>query len=158
MTLHFSRTGRAVLGVFALAAVLGAVGSARANATFIVNSTADAVDAEPGDGACATAAGQCTLRAAIQEANAVPGADSITVPAGTYTITIPPMGADSLFTGDLNITPDAATGDFDITGDLTITAAGAASTIVDGNHLDRIFTIPGAATVVRIWRNRTTRF
>ena len=36
-------------------------------ATFIVDTTADAVDAAPGDGACATGAGTCTLRAAIQE-------------------------------------------------------------------------------------------
>jgi CSLREA domain-containing protein len=44
----------------------------RAQATgqlFTVNSTADSADAEPGDGACLDAAGKCTLRAAIQEAN-----------------------------------------------------------------------------------------
>src|SRR5437763_1262600 len=39
-------------------------------ATFIINSTGDAPDANPGDGVCATAAGDCTLRAAIMEANA----------------------------------------------------------------------------------------
>ena len=44
-------------------------------ATFDVNSMADAVDANPGNTACATAGGVCTLRAAIQEANALPGAD-----------------------------------------------------------------------------------
>ena len=41
-------------------------------ATFTVNSTADAVDATLGDGICATATGICTLRAAVQEANAAP--------------------------------------------------------------------------------------
>lgn len=56
-------------------------------ATFTVNSTADAVDAALGDGVCATAGGQCTLRAAIQEANALAGADTITLPAGTYILT-----------------------------------------------------------------------
>lgn len=40
-------------------------------ATFAVNSTIDDVDAFPGDGICATATGDCTLRAAIQELNAM---------------------------------------------------------------------------------------
>src|SRR5438874_2257693 len=57
-------------------------------ATFTVDSTADAEDANPGDGVCATAAGACTLRAAIQEANALPGLDIIVVPAGTYVLTL----------------------------------------------------------------------
>ena len=39
---------------------------------FNVNSTQDAVDLNPGDGICATATGECTLRAAIQETNALP--------------------------------------------------------------------------------------
>ncbi|HKP71002.1 MAG TPA: choice-of-anchor Q domain-containing protein [Pyrinomonadaceae bacterium] len=39
---------------------------------FTVNSTADTFDAAPGNGACADAGGQCTLRAAIAEANASP--------------------------------------------------------------------------------------
>lgn len=40
-----------------------------AAATFTVNSTADAVDANPGNGICAASGGACTLRAAIMEAN-----------------------------------------------------------------------------------------
>jgi CSLREA domain-containing protein len=105
------------------------IGSAPAGAvTFTVDSTQDEVDAAPGDGACATATGTCTLRAAIQEANALPGVDAIEVPAGTYTLAIPGQGEDA-----------AATGDLDITGDVSIMGAGTASTIVDGNGLDRVF-------------------
>jgi CSLREA domain-containing protein len=37
--------------------------------TYTVDSNADDVDANPGDGVCATSGGVCTLRAAIQEAN-----------------------------------------------------------------------------------------
>src|SRR5689334_17767092 len=37
--------------------------------TFVVNSTEDATDLVPGDGRCATAAGKCSLRAAVQESN-----------------------------------------------------------------------------------------
>src|ERR1700687_3388939 len=53
-------------------------------ATFGVNSTAESPDATPGDGVCATTAGVCTLRAAVDEANALPGGSIITVPGGTY--------------------------------------------------------------------------
>jgi uncharacterized protein (TIGR03437 family) len=57
-------------------------------ATFTVNSTSDAADLQPGDGVCAAPAGQaggqvCTLRAAIQEANALTGADTIVFSIGT---------------------------------------------------------------------------
>jgi CSLREA domain-containing protein len=47
-------------------------------ATFTVNSTDDDPDASPGNGVCQTAGGQCTLRAAIQEVNALtPGPHTI---------------------------------------------------------------------------------
>ncbi len=51
--------------------------SAAPATTFTVNSTGDEVDSVEGDGACRTAAGACTLRAAIQEANGRAGADSV---------------------------------------------------------------------------------
>jgi hypothetical protein len=97
---------------------------------FNVNSTQDAGDINPGDGICATATGECTLRAAIQETNALPGADEIFVPGAVYTITIPGAGEDC-----------AASGDLDITDDLTIRGAGAQATIVDGGALDRVFQV-----------------
>jgi CSLREA domain-containing protein len=47
-------------------------------ATFTVDSTGDDPDASPGNGDCRTAGGQCTLRAAIQEVNALtPGPHTI---------------------------------------------------------------------------------
>lgn len=45
--------------------------------TFTVNNIGDASDANAGDGTCATAGAVCTLRAAIEEANANAGADKI---------------------------------------------------------------------------------
>lgn len=64
--------------------------------TIQVDSTADAPDANPGDGLCARAApppgedqGLCTLRAAIMEANATLVAENIEVPSGTYALTLP---------------------------------------------------------------------
>lgn len=47
------------------------------DATFTVNDSGDAADASPGNGTCATSGSKCTLRAAIQEANAFSGADVI---------------------------------------------------------------------------------
>ena len=44
---------------------------------FTVDSTGDEVDANPGDGICATAGAVCTLRAAIVQANAFIGLDTI---------------------------------------------------------------------------------
>jgi CSLREA domain-containing protein len=95
--------------------------SASAIATFQVNSTADAVDAAPGNGVCRTGGGRCTLRAAIQESNALAGANAITLPAGTYGLTLPPKPGN----GD-------ASGSIEITDPLRITGAGAAKTIIDG--------------------------
>jgi CSLREA domain-containing protein len=49
----------------------------RAGMTFTVRSRGDEPDARPGNGVCATSLGTCTLRAAIQEANAIAGADTV---------------------------------------------------------------------------------
>jgi len=102
---------------------------------FTVDDTADAVDASPGDGVCATAGSVCTLRAAIQEANAWPGGDNISLPAGTYTLTL--AGNEDA----------AAAGDLDITDDLTLYGAGSAVTTIDGNNISRILQIFTGATV-----------
>jgi CSLREA domain-containing protein len=50
---------------------------ATVNSPLVVNSTGDGSDASPGNGVCATSTGTCTLRAAINEANARSGADTI---------------------------------------------------------------------------------
>ena len=104
---------------------------AAADANFIVNSTADMVDANPGDGFCETdITGGCTLRAAVQEANALAGADTISLPAGTYTLGVPGAGENAAVSGDL-----------DITGSLEITGEGAETTVIDGDDIDRVFHI-----------------
>lgn len=69
-------------------ALLAAVPGTLQAATFTVNSTADVVDATPGDGVCATAGAVCTLRAATEEANALAGSDTINLPLGTYLLTL----------------------------------------------------------------------
>ncbi|MCG8650174.1 MAG: hypothetical protein MI861_10085, partial [Pirellulales bacterium] len=60
------------------------IGAAEAQ-IFTVNTTADHVDLVPGDGKVTTpVAGQVSLRAAIMEANALPGSATIVLPDGTY--------------------------------------------------------------------------
>ncbi len=99
-------------------------------ATFTVDSPLDAVDAAPGDGVCATSAGLCTLRAAVQEANAQPGPDVVVLTGGqTYTLTLP--GADDL----------AASGDLDIRDSLTVLNLGPQPATVHANRLDRVMDI-----------------
>ena len=90
---------------------------------FVVDAAVDVVDAVPGDGACATAAGLCTLRAAVQEANASPGAHTIVLQDGVeYVIALPPIDENGL-------TPDAA-GDLDLLDDVTIAGADQATTSI----------------------------
>jgi CSLREA domain-containing protein len=99
---------------------LGVFLSASAQATvFTVNSASDGLDANPGNGQCETMAGNgiCTLRAAIQEANALVGGDTIILPPNTYLLT--------------QVT------ELTITGNLTITCSGASTTIIDGNNSAR---------------------
>jgi CSLREA domain-containing protein len=72
-------------------------------ATFVVNSTGDAADATPGNGVCATSGGVCTLRAAIQEANALAGNDTINFAIGTGPQTIAPATDLPAITGQLVI-------------------------------------------------------
>src|SRR6185503_11424942 len=60
---------------------------------FIVNSTGDQVDTHPGDGVAVTSLGTVTLRAAIQEANALAGTDRIYFGIGTGPQTITALTA-----------------------------------------------------------------
>lgn len=61
----------------------------RPAAAFVVDGVADAPDATPGDGLCAASDGACTLRAALEEANALPGEDTVQLAPQTYRRTLP---------------------------------------------------------------------
>lgn len=99
--------------------------------TFTVNRTTDAVDSNPGDGVCGTGL-LCSLRQAVQEANALPGRDTITLRAGAYVLTLAGQDEDA-----------AATGDLDVVDDLEIVGAGAGTTVIDGGGLDRVLHVLG---------------
>jgi CSLREA domain-containing protein len=128
------------IGTIVAAAALLVPGAAHA-ADVTVNTAADAVDAAVGDGACASATGACTLRAAVQEADAAGGKSTITVPAGRYRLTIaaaPQAGsiADS----------DAGNGDLDLNADISIRGAGVGETVIDGGGVDRVFEADSGTT------------
>jgi len=107
--------------------------------TLYVNSTDDEGDPWPGDGDCDTLspAGECTLRAALDEVNGLyqgfygaPDTDvqTIVVPAGTYNLTNPSGGLGAGF-------------------NLVIEGAGRDLTIIDGNNSVGVLSIPSGATV-----------
>jgi predicted outer membrane repeat protein len=122
---------------------------------FIVDKVFDAVDANPGDGICESVPvytpGQeeepdfgCTLRAAIMEANAFPGADNISmaslIGSALFPIKLTLMGTSTETEGYI--------GDLDIVDKLIITGRGMDSTIIVATDLyDRIFDIHGPAVV-----------
>jgi len=103
---------------------------------FAVNTTDDGADAAL-DGTCADAEGRCTLRAAVQEANANPlDADTIQLPAGVYGLKL----AGALEDG-------AASGDLDVTGPLTIQGEDTATTIIRGKK-DRVLDVFADGVIV----------
>ena len=104
--------------------------------TFVVDDLNDAVDATPGDGSALTVGGTTTLRAAIQEANALAGDDIIQLPAGTIQLL--------LFGSAENA---SATGDLDISSNLTIEGISAAGSIIEVNDIDRGFDLQSGVTV-----------
>jgi CSLREA domain-containing protein len=99
-----------------LAATLVFAGGAQA-AAFAVTKTADTVP----DGCTPS---DCSLREAVQAANASPG-NVVSIPAGTFVLNT----AENV----------AAFGELDIEQDMTISGAGARNTIVSGNGRSRVF-------------------
>jgi len=79
---------------------------------FLATKTADT------NGSCVP--GNCSLREAINGANANPGADDVLVPAGFYLLTL---------------------GQLVVSDDVSIAGAGQTTTIIDGNATDRVFEI-----------------
>lgn len=115
---------RAVVPFVVVATLIGGMvaGVGRVDAVSLtVTKTADT-----NDGACDA---DCSLREAIIAANAAGGADTITLPAGTYQLTR--SGDDDA----------AAFGDLDITDSVSIVGAGSGSTTIDALDQDRVFDV-----------------
>ncbi len=137
------------IGILATLALTGLVAAPLQAATITVNTTADVIN--PRDGFC-------TLREAVIAANTNvasgtqgfecpkgdPGGDLIVLPnlqgsPDVYLLAIPP-----------NPLNDARTGDLNITQSVSIVGSGSSETIIDGDHLDRVFQIgPGTSVEIR---------
>src|SRR5262245_13303944 len=124
MSFHtrFSRTKRRFLNARPTLEILE---DRLAPAIFKVTTTADVLD---------TNDGKLSLREAITRANNLAGPDTIVVPAGVYKMTIPAGPG-----------PVNDTGAFDILDSVTLQGAGAGATIIDAQHVDRVFAVTGTA-------------
>ena len=126
-----------------LICLLVALGTAQgAPDTVTVTTTTDEVNGDTSSIAAliSTPGGDgISLREAVIAANNTPGMDEIILPSGIYTLTIEGSGEDL-----------AATGDLDVTDDLTITGAGASTTIIDAGGMtadpDRVFHLGAGAS------------
>lgn len=143
---HRTRLAAAV-GLVLVAAAPAASRALEPVPHFTVTSTLDAPDALVGDGKCASTApgGPCTLRAAVQEADAVTSTTTlVVVPAGRYRLTIPPAAGED--TAGSAAAVDGANGDLDVSRAVTLQGAGANRTVLDGNGLDRLLAVGNAGT------------
>ena len=111
---------------FGTVTVAGLLMAAPASAaTFTVDTTKDGTDSTI-DGDCAAADGKCTLRAAIDEANAQAGNDEIVLPRGTIKLTLAEGAASN------------AEGDLDVTEAVEIRGRGPGKTIIEQTVKDRV--------------------
>ena len=114
--------------------------------TFTVTTTTDGHEKVPGNSVCETAPGNgiCTLRAAVETASGLGGTSTINVPAGTYSLTLTAMcDFDTQVALCVTGTPT-----------ITLTGAGATTTIIDANAasnppngLGRVLDVPAGATL-----------
>jgi uncharacterized repeat protein (TIGR01451 family)/CSLREA domain-containing protein len=111
--------------------LFGLVSTAGAATTITVNSATDAAMSSPS----ATCPATCSLREAVQVADYVGGASTITLPAGYYKLTLADTASGQ--------TDNPAVGDLDVNSgvSLTLTGGGASSTTIDANHIDRAFAV-----------------
>lgn len=118
--------------------------------TFTADLLIDAQDTRPGDGRCDASSEtgrQCTLRAAIQESNALGGRDTVALVGGTYSLTLP--SPDNNGDGLPDPEQRAATGDLDIRDETTVRGAGLEETLVGATN-DRHFQVARLVTRSRI--------
>lgn len=135
-----SSTARFVVTLAVLAAALAA--SAAGAATLNVDTTADVVAKSDCDDAVAD---DCSLRGAVSKANGTAAHDTIVVPAGTYTLSVPSPCFFAAAVGD-SVGGQLVTA-ICLNSDLDIVGAGRDATFIQQNGTDRIFAISKAKTV-----------
>ena len=127
---HFVGRIAGAAAACAVAAALLVGGAQSASLTthvFTVDTTADTVDNVTGDGICADSGGHCSLRAAVQEANALGGSSVISLPAGTYTLSL---------------------GQLLFTADISLSGAGARTTSIIQGGVQRVIEVSAGTSVI----------
>ncbi len=112
---------------------LGFTSPVQAQVTFNVNTTTDGGDADPTDGQCLDANGNCTLRAAMMQA---------TTTADEVIINLPevPGSAYEWTNGQLYLNA----------GEITVNGGGTRTTIVDAAQLSRFLDLGGGLTYLHL--------
>ena len=103
---------------------------------FIVNTFDDTPDINLSDGICADASGECSLRAAVMESNALSGSHEVTLQVGVYLLSNSGINED-----------DGQTGDLDLSANISIVGMGPEQTFINGDSLDRILHIQSSGVV-----------
>jgi hypothetical protein len=120
---------RSLLGTLVAACVVVAVAPTAHALDFQVDVAYDEHDFAQGDGVCATYFGSCTLRAAIEEANAWPGEDVILVPGWLF---------------------ELEHGSLTIRDHVRILGTPSAASVVDGQGSGPIVWVDGSRGAVRV--------
>jgi predicted outer membrane repeat protein len=119
--------------------------------TYNVNTTADLIDDNVADGLCHTSANNCSLRAAVIQANHLATQNTVAeihVPPGVFVLTRTQGSFEQNY--DLDMISPLATDQV-----ISILGAGAGRTIIDGNDASHVIYIEAARAV--IIRNVTIR-
>ncbi len=117
---------------------------AAASELLVVTTVADTPDASPGDGLCADAGGACSLRAAVEEAEGLAGADTITFNVSDGSIIMIDPGHGPLPDITEQVTIDGTT-------DPTFIAAGHPVLTVDADAVaaSPVITVDAAGSVLQ---------
>ena len=106
---------------------------------FVVDCALDLPDSSLADGMCRTSGGECTLRAAFQQAEYAFGLNTIVLPEGVFELQRLANYGEYCCFGTW-----VASGDLDVIsgGDLTLLGAGRDKTIIDGSYSQGV-EVPG---------------
>lgn len=138
-----------LLSISLLMFVLVAEPNEVSSAAFVVDSNGDSNDINPGDGICASEDSVCTLRAAIQETNAIIGADTITfmLPSGQTIISpltaLPPI-SDTL-TIDATTQPGTQCATMFSSSQMKVVINGSSASL----DADGLFVAAGSGSAIR---------
>ena len=100
----------------------------------------DRTDDDASASACTAAPNDCSLRGAIIFANTNPGSDTISLPDGTYNLSIEGNNEDSSLTGDLDVNDSSG---------LTINGEDAETAIIHQTTTDRVLHIQSGNFTLR---------